>query len=280
MLLFKAAESIKKVCRENDVIARWGGDEFIIILPGTKKEEARDIAKNIKNKFAGEYIKAFKGNISIGYDTKYILSENILHIIENAEHKMYLKKYIDHKNFKNSITVNIIKTLFNRSQREKEHSIRVSKLCKIIGEAINLSETDINLLKIAGYLHDIGKIVLEESLLNKVNSLTAQDWQEIRRHPITGFRILSSSDSTSKLAEYVLYHHERWNGSGYPNGLKGEEIPLISRIIAVTESYDEMVNEATYKKAMNKEIAINELLKNAGVQFDPDIVDVLINIIK
>jgi HD-GYP domain-containing protein (c-di-GMP phosphodiesterase class II) len=156
------------------------------------------------------------------------------------------------------------------------HSKRVSELCQQIGTAMELPEMEINKLKASGLLHDIGKVAIEERVLNKSELLTEQEWIEVRRHPDIGYRILSSSSEMVELAQCILYHHERFDGSGYPRGLKQEEIPLLSRIINVADSYDAMTSERAYKKVLNKSIAIEELVKNKGTQFDPYIVDIFI----
>ena len=149
-----------------------------------------------------------------------------------------------------------------------------------MGKALELSEVEVRKLKEAGYLHDIGKIVLEPGLMNKNHLLTNREWNEVKRHSVIGYRILNSFDNTLDLAESVLAHHERWNGSGYPKGLKGDEIPLIARIIAIVEGYDRMTHDSDNIKAMSKEEAIGVLKENAGVLFDPGLVDVFIKTIQ
>jgi len=156
------------------------------------------------------------------------------------------------------------------------HSNRVSQLCKYLGIALELPDKDVYKLEVSGLFHDIGKIAIQDYILNKKGPLTTQEWNEIMRHPEIGYWILSTSLEMSDIAKYVLYHHERYDGSGYPKGLKQEEIPLLSRIIAIADSYDAMTNHRSYKETLNHEMAINELIANKGKQFDPEIVDVFI----
>jgi HD-GYP domain-containing protein (c-di-GMP phosphodiesterase class II) len=142
---------------------------------------------------------------------------------------------------------------------------------------MNFTKDDVNQIRIAGLVHDIGKIGIKEEILNKAGGLDNDEWAEIKRHPEAGFRILSTTIEFSEISEFVLQHHERWNGSGYPNGLKGEEIPIEARIIAVADAYDAMTTERTYKNAFSKYEAINELKRCSGTQFDPEIVEAFVN---
>lgn len=275
LLLQKAAQTMKNVCRADDIITRWGGDEYIIILPKTSNEDAKAIAKRIKIQFSKEYIIAFSCSISLGCDTKNDISVDIMQTIKNAEENMYSHKTLDRKNNNSSIMKAII-DIYNKNPKDREHAERVSKICQDIGRAMNLSESEMTQLKEAGLIHDIGKVVLNDSLLNKIDSLSGSEWHDIKQHPIVGYRILNSSDDTLEIAEYVLCHHERWDGTGYPKALKGENIPKLARIIAIAESFDAMINETVYKKAMSIEEAIIEIKKGAGSQFDPIIAEVFV----
>jgi len=145
-----------------------------------------------------------------------------------------------------------------------------------MGEALGMTEYENEELKSVGLLHDIGKITIDENVLNKPGKLTDDEWNEIKRHPEIGYRILNTVNDMSDMASYVLYHHERWDGKGYPKGLKGDEIPFVSRIINIVDSYDAMTSERSYQKALSKEVAIEELKKNAGTQFDAELVSVFI----
>jgi HD-GYP domain-containing protein (c-di-GMP phosphodiesterase class II) len=126
-------------------------------------------------------------------------------------------------------------------------------------------------------LHDIGKIGIDNSILNKPGKLSKNEWEIMKKHSEIGYRIAMSSPELEPIAEYILAHHERWDGNGYPQGLKGEEIPLLSRILAVVDSYDAMTEDRVYRKAMTHQAAIEEIKKNAGTQFDPNIAQIFID---
>ena len=145
-----------------------------------------------------------------------------------------------------------------------------------MGEALGMTEHEIDEIKTVGLLHDIGKIAINENVLNKPGKLTDNEWKEIKRHPEIGYRILSTVNDMLEMAEYVLYHHERWDGKGYPKGLKEDEIPFVSRVIAISDAYDAMTSERSYRSALPEEVVIDELQKNAGIQFDPELVSVFI----
>ena len=275
-LLIKAAKVFKKVLRADDIVARVGGDEFTMLLPKTNEEEAKEIIERIKDEFSKVKVQAIKGSISMGCDTKYNVNDEILMIMDNAEERMYSAKILEREKIKAAVIETIIDTLHGHSQREKEHSKNVSLICESLGREMNLSDVEIRRLREAGYLHDIGKIVFNNTILKE--SKTDQEYHELKQHPIVGYRILNSFDGTLDLAETILSHHEEWDGSGYPKGLKGEEIPVLSRIISVVEFYDEITNKYS-SSPMSSDEAVKELKKLSGKRFDPKIVDLFIKMI-
>lgn len=279
-LLITTAKVMRNVCREDDIIARWGGDEFVILLPRTSQDEAKNIMSRIKDQLSNEYVKAIRCSMSMGSDTKIDVSENIMQVLDRAEEKMYFSKTLERAEIRSGAVSTIIKTLHNSSTREKEHSEIVSKLCQHIGRMMNLSVVEIRKLREAGYLHDIGKIVLDPILLNKNENLSPKEINEIQNHPVTGYRILNTFDDTMDLAEFVLAHEECWDGSGYPKGLVGEDIPLLSRIIAIANDYERAINRKSVQEAVSRDEAIAYIRENAGKRFDPVIAEVFAQLLE
>ena len=274
-LIMKFAHSLKEICSNDDIVARIGGDEFIILLPQTNEEEGRNILKRIKERVNSEKMEGIpiKMSVSCGCGTKTEEDENIADVFKAAEDQMYRSKISDRRSYRYQTIDLIMGTLYGKSPREQAHSRRVSMLCSALGKAMGI-ETDE--LSTAGMLHDIGKVSISESVLEKIEPLTKEEWNKIKMHPEVGWSILSAVVEYGILAETVLAHHEHWDGSGYPNGLKGASIPLHSRVIAIADAYDAMVNDRPYRKGMPHVDAMEEIKKNAGSQFDPKIVEVFL----
>lgn len=275
-LIKKSAQIIKNGCRSNDVVIRLGGDEFVILLPKTDTYEAEKIVENINNLAKKEKIQGLDISISFGYETKCHEDEMIQEIFIKAEDYMYKRKLFESSNMRGKTIDTIINTLNEKNKREEQHSVRVAELCELMGKNIGLPKRKIQELKNAGLLHDIGKIAIEENILNKPERLTEDEYNEIKRHPEIGYRILSTVNEMSEIAKYVLSHHEMWNGEGYPKGTKDIDIPFESRIISIVDAYDAMTSERPYRKALSEEFAIEELKRNSEIQFDPELVNVFI----
>ncbi|MBK5247004.1 MAG: diguanylate cyclase, partial [Peptostreptococcaceae bacterium] len=215
-LLRKAAEVIKNGCRADDIIARLGGDEFVIILPKTDVFETERIIKRIKDLSLKEKVGNIDISISFGYATKSNEGENIQEIFKYAENLMYRHKFSESSGIRSKTIDLTMKTLYKKSIIEKLHSIKVSEFCEAIATKMDFSENDVYQIKIAGLMHDIGKIEIDEKILNKPEKLSKDEWERMQRHPEIGYRILSSVNEFSVIADDILEHHERWDGKGYP----------------------------------------------------------------
>ena len=278
-LLKTVAEIFKNSFRKEDIISRYGGDEFVILLPKTSEKEILDILNRIEKErliYASQKIPI---SISIGYATKYQKSQKIYQIMQDAEEMMYKQKLIESKS-NSIIIINTLKNiLFEKDIECVCHIDRVKDLCIKFGEKLGLSESLITDLSLLAELHDIGKISIPEEILLKKAKLTDSEYRIIKKHSQSGYNIVKNIPHLANVAEAILYHHEWWDGSGYPHGLKEDEIPLISRILSIVDAYDVMTNGRPYKNKMSKEEAIQELKKYAGKQFDPNLVEKFVSMI-
>ncbi|CUX68324.1 Cyclic di-GMP phosphodiesterase response regulator RpfG [Clostridium sp. C105KSO15] len=273
----KVTEVLREGFREKDIICRLGGDEFIILSPNTDEKEIKELIGRINERTKLEAVNKITLSVSFGYSIKDREEESILEVLKKAEDYMYKKKLLESAGIRGKTIYTVMAALHEKNPREEQHSLRVSELCEKMGTALGLQEDEVKELKTVGLLHDIGKVAIEEGILNKNGKLVEEEWVEIKKHPEIGYRILSSVNELSEMADYVLAHHERWDGNGYPKGLKGNEIPVQSRIIAIADAYDAMISERSYRQALPREYAISELVKGAGTQFCGEYVNVFID---
>ncbi len=275
--LVKIADIIKHSCPAKSLVARWGGDEFAILLPNTNKLDAENYISLIKKEIGKLNHEGLNISMAFGSDTKSLQRHDISKVLINAEDAMFRDKILEDVSIRNSMLATVIHTLNAKNPREEAHSRRVSEYCEKMGKALNLGEKDVRDLKVIGLLHDIGKIAIDEHILNKPGRLTEEEWLQIKRHPEIGGRILSSSKEMTQYTEIILSHHEKFDGSGYPNGLKGNLIPYFSRVLTIIDSYDAMTCERTYKNAMSSQEAVSELIRCSDTQFDRELVSIFVN---
>ncbi len=274
---------IKSACDDNMIPIRFGGDEFCTIVKNADSKRVESFIEELQSKYEDfrriSNNELFYPSISLGYKIKNSKEKPLDQIIREAEEKMYDNKLFENQSIHSasSLIASIKTALHEKSFETEEHSDRMAKYSKEIGKCLGLSDSELQILSSAAELHDIGKIGIDNSILTKESDLTEEEWEVIERHPEIGFRIAQSSGELSSIAEYILYHHERYDGKGYPAGLEKEEIPLYSRIIAIADAFDVMITDRPYRKKMSLEKAIEELEKNKGSQFDPKLVDMFIN---
>ena len=280
-LLVEVAKILMSCVRPEDVIARTGGDEFGILLPRSDSKTAQSVVEKIKSACecysTSSNKETYCASIALGYATKSICEEPIDKVIKSAEESMYRKKLLEHKSQHSSIISSIKTTLYEKSHETEEHAERLADLSKKLGAVIGLSDKEMDELELLSMLHDIGKIGIEDNILTKAGRLTDDERIEMEKHSEIGYRIAMASPELRHIAEYILCHHECWDGEGYPQGLSGREIPLLSRILSIVDSYDAMTNDRVYRKAITKENAIAEIVDNAGTQFDPEIAKLFVN---
>jgi diguanylate cyclase (GGDEF)-like protein/PAS domain S-box-containing protein len=279
VLLVSIANILSLACRESDIIARYGGDEFTVLMPRTTLEEAGKVCRNIFTLCDDQSCDQSKISISLGYATKEKSTESINDILNVAEDFMYRHKLLESKSYRSSVISSLKNMLFEKSFETEEHAMRLTGLCNEAGRLMGLSQSDLNDLELFSMLHDIGKIGVKDSVLLKPGKLSDDEWVEMRRHCEIGYRIAQSAPELAHIADFILCHHERWDGNGYPQKLKGSHIPLLSRILAVADSYDAMVNDRYYRKALTHDVALAELKRCSGSQFDPEVVKVFLRIL-
>jgi len=276
-ILIKSAQAIRKSIGADDVVSRMGGDEFSIILPRCDKNKASRIIENIKEIVEEDSEEGIPISLAMGFDTKTDSKELVEEVLKKAGSKMYTNKIFSEQSKRSKVILTMISTLHEKHPREEEHSKRVSELSYSLGKVIGLKDDRLNLLRTAGLLHDIGKIAIDYAIIDKAGALTDEEYLEVKKHPEIGYRILKSSIEYEDIAKTVLYHHERIDGSGYPKGIREDEIPLESKIISIADAYDAMVSLRPYKKRkITKEEAIEELIRCSDTQFDGEIVKVFI----
>jgi diguanylate cyclase (GGDEF)-like protein/PAS domain S-box-containing protein len=280
-LLIEASEILKKSCKEKDIAIRTGGDEFSVFYPKTSNVEIEAIFNEISAYNLNQKNQNVDGlkftSISMGYATKETQEQTLDATILAAEEYMYRRKLLARKGSHSILMKSIMTTLHEKSFETQEHCSRMADLARKLGQAVSIPYLDLDILELAASLHDLGKISIDLSILQKTETLTQQDWEIIKKHPEVGWRITQAIPELNPISDIVLSHHERWDGTGYPSGLAGEEIPMMARIISIVDAYDAMIEERPYRKAMSKDDAKAELLRMAGKQFDKDMTETFVN---
>jgi diguanylate cyclase (GGDEF)-like protein len=298
-VLKEVADILKNATKEIGYCARYGGEEFVIILPKTGIKAAKALAEEIRRKveeteFPGiDLLPKGKLTISIGIAEFPSMADNKERLIQKADEALYKAKFVSKNKVETYFSVfdelslslkdeekelfNSIRTLtmvINAKDRYTYgHSERVMEMAKKFAEIIGLDEQQTKDIIFGSLLHDIGKIEISREVLNKPTKLNDLEWQMTKQHPQWGADIIRPLKSLKGSLDIVLYHHENYNGTGYPKGLKGEEIPFGARLLRIIDSYDALTSHRPYKEAMSQEQAIEELQKYSGIHYDPEMLE-------
>jgi diguanylate cyclase (GGDEF)-like protein/putative nucleotidyltransferase with HDIG domain len=304
-ILREVGRIIKTSIRETDIGGRYGGDEFAVLLKGTAGEDARVVGERIRSRLEARMNeKGITLTCSVGVACWRIDGVGRTSIIQAADKAVYAAKKagrnrvfmaseidtiesaqpdtmlnVGNNTAIDSIVFSLASTVDARDHYTFGHSKMVSKYAAELAKALGYDRGGVRRIRAASLLHDIGKINLPDSILSKRGPLTDEEWEAIKKHPELAIDILKYVVGLRDCIDAVLYHHERWDGQGYPKGLKGKDIPLDARIMAIADAYDAMKSERYYKKrGLTEEEALEELHQCAGTQFDPELAEIFVNL--
>jgi diguanylate cyclase (GGDEF)-like protein/PAS domain S-box-containing protein len=281
-LLKNIAQILRESCRTEDIISRWGGDEFTILLPRTDQEGALAICDRILRRcsvFQDGAEGYLSPSISLGCAVKATAEMDIDTAIQIAENAMYSRKLTDSRDVYETFVNSLLRALRKDGGLADEHIERLTWMCVSLGREMGLEEHALDNLRVATMLQDIGTVVVDRNIIQKPGPLTEDEWEQIHRHPGIGYRIARASAQHVAISAIILNHHERWDGTGYPSGLKGDQIPLEARILAVVDAYDAMTQHRPYRQALSPEEAVREIVAQSGAQFDPAVVNAFVCVI-
>ena len=277
-VLKAAAGVIRSPFRSSDVVARIGGDEFALLLPNTGKNAAEEACRRIGEALQNynESSPAIPLSLSIGMASGF---PPLREIFLQADHNLNRDKLLRSAGAKSHFIATLKVMLAERDFITDGHADRMEKMALAMAEALDMPKTQKADLLLLAKFHDLGKVGISDKILFKPDKLTAEEREEMKRHAEIGFRIAKTSPDLEHIAELILHHHEWWNGEGYPLSLKGEQIPLCCRILAIVDAYDAMTHDRPYRKALTCTQAVNEIRRSAGKQFDPYLVHVFTGVV-
>lgn len=281
-LLKTSANILTEAVRNSDIVFRIGGDEFAIVMPSTGESTSEEIVSGIQNsiKLYNDVHAGTPVSISMGVATAENYDVSLKDVFKRADDLMYREKLYQNNSVRAQLVNALMAALAERDDITEGHAQRLAELSMIIGKKSGLSPDRFGNLALLAQVHDLGKVGIPDSILRKAGPLTEKEWEIMKLHPEKGYRIALSSPDLSGVADLILKHHEKWDGTGYPLGIKGEEIPLECRILSIVDSFDAMTNDRPYDKARSVEEALTEIKRCKGSQFDPLLVDIFISVLK
>jgi diguanylate cyclase (GGDEF)-like protein len=282
LLLRTAANILTQSFPDSVILCRVGGDEFAVIAPQTDAERAAALVKNAKAVLSelNASVGAIPLDISFGVATAATSETSLTALYKQADDLMYKDKLHRHAGNRSRIVQSLLTALSERDYIAEGHAQRLSELCHNMGNRVNLTPAQMADLLLLAQVHDLGKVGIPDAILNKAGPLDKEEIANMQRHPEIGFRIAMSSPDLAPVAHLILRHHEKWDGSGYPLGLKGESIPIECRILAIIDAFDAMTNDRPYRKAASKGAAVEEIRRHAGSQFDPYLAGLFVEIVE
>jgi diguanylate cyclase (GGDEF)-like protein/putative nucleotidyltransferase with HDIG domain len=294
-VLRQVARVLETQTRATDVACRGAGDEFAVLMPETDLPGAGAFCERMLLELEGTRVGPVEGIwVSAGiavYDRAKGPSETLGAAYVALDHSRRLggnrvtagpeqggaRSVIDFDQ-RDAVSALAV-TLLERDRYTGEHSESVLEMVERVARGLGLHDDEVDRVKAAALLHDIGKVAIPDDILNKPGALTDEEWQIMKDHTVVGERILRAIPGLGGVARIVRHEHERWDGAGYPDGVRGDEIPIGSRIILACDAYHAMTSDRPYREAMSHGEAINELSQGAGTQFDPAVVEVLVGVL-
>lgn len=273
------ADLLREHLPDNTVLARLADGDIAAGFCEIEQEYAVRLFEKVCRLYREANDTGIESDLQYGLAVIHDETKSIEEAVREAGESLATKKLMNETSKKSSQLDSLRQTLTESDYETEEHVERTKEMAIKLGQALHLSDAELSKLALLAVLHDIGKIAIPHSILLKPGKLTDEEWEVMKSHTDKGYRIANASKELKPIAEYILHHHERWDGKGYPGGLDGENIPLLSRIITVVDSHDVMVHDRPYHKAMSAEEAVEELLRCSGTQFDPHIVTVFLQVL-
>ncbi len=279
-LIIDASKIIQTVFAERGFVSRIGGDEFGILLTDVTTDRVESMLALLSRRVVemNQTVEPYQISLSYGYALHHEGIADMQWLFQQADNNMYQHKLLNSASAKNYLVRSLMKALEARDFITEGHADRLGEYAIKIGQTIGLSQPILNRIALLAKFHDIGKVGIPDAILKKPASLTEEEFNVMKTHTQIGERIANESGEMKEIAPFILKHHERYDGKGYPLGLAGEDIPIECRILSIVDAFDAMTNNRPYRKALSLEEAKNELLACRGTQFDPELVDIFIRL--